>query len=459
MIKRTTNFAPLTRLAAEFVVANRKAELPRTAVDVARVGITDAVAVQLAGKNELIAKIMVGVVTEQGGKPEAPYLFGQGSATMEQSAMIGATVAHALDFDDFAFACHPSAVLMPLILACGYHYGSSGSDLVAAYVAGYEIWADLMLREADHLHSYGWHPTPIFGVIGAAAAAASLMNLNVDQTQNALGLAASHAAGNMGNFGSMAKPYHGGKAAAEGILSARMAAHGMTATPDVIESAEGLLQSLSPEGNVDVTTVPEHLAYKRILANRINIKKYPTVGASQRIIDSLMAYLAENTPDLSQIEKLEPLVSEKYAHIMFIHQPTTREEAKFSLEFAVACSLVHGKVGLHELEDKAVQLDQVQEMIRKVEIVTTDVYDPDYPVVAPEDYVTITFKDGSRVVTPPIKRFTGHADIPLSSDQLQEKFLKCAEYGGLSREVAGELFARFQSVETWSPQELQGLKI
>jgi 2-methylcitrate dehydratase PrpD len=466
MTEEKSSCIPLTRLAAEFVVTNRTAELPQVALEVTRTGVTDTAATLLAGLNEPVTKIMVKVVKDQGGSEEAQYLFGAGRTTIEAAAMIDATAAHALDFDDYAFACHPSAILTPTILACGSQVKASGRELAAAYVCGYEVWADLMLREPDHLHSYGWHPTPIFGVIGAAAAAASLMKLNLEQTQNALGLAASHAAGNMGNFGSMAKPYHAGKAARDGIFSARMASHGMTATPDVIESKEGLLRSLSPKGRVDVTTPPDHYNYKQILTNRLNLKKYPTVGASQRAIDSVLNYLADNPVDWREIERIEPLISEKHAHIMFIHRPTTREEAKFSLEFAMACVLFHGRLGPAEMKDEAVERPEIQELIRKVSIVTTDEFDPSYPVAAPADYVTLTadyvtltFRNGNQATTTPVKRATGHADVPLTIEQQRSKFQDCAEYGGLNPSQSSRLFELFQAIVDWKPEDLNRLRL
>jgi len=451
--------APITRLAGEFVAVNRGASLPPEAVDVARVGITDAVGAMLAALDEPVVHILAGAVAQMQGRPESRMLLGRGRTTMDLAALVDATAAHALDVDDYAFANHPSAVLVPVLLACGSAMRATGLDLVAAYVAGYEVWSDLMGREPDHLHSRGWHPTALFGPVGAAAAAASLLGLDAGRAAHAIGLAASHAGGTMGNFGSMAKPYHAGKAAQAGVFAARLAAAGMTATADVLEGERGLMRTVSPQGRVDLSTPPVYASYERIRRQRLNIKKYPTVGASQRVIDSVLAHVAAARVDVDAIERVEPQVSEKHAAVMPYHAASRPEEAKFSLEFAVACALLNGRVGLRELAAESIADPRLQDLMRKVHVVTTDQYDPDYPVAAPFDFATITFVDGSRVTTPPVRRATGHADLPLSTGQLEAKFLDCAAFGGLGDAEAQHLFGLLQRVPDWTAEDLGRLQL
>lgn len=451
--------APITRLAGEFVATQREASLPADAVDVARLGTTDAVGAMLAALDEPVVRVVAEAVAPMQGRPEARVLLGHRRTTMDLAALVDATAAHALDVDDYAFANHPSAVLVPVLLACGGAVRATGRDLVAAYVAGYEVWSDLMGREPDHLHSRGWHPTALFGPIGAAAAAASLLGLDARRAAHAIGLAASHAGGTMGNFGSMAKPYHAGKAAQAGVFAARLAAAGMTSTADVLEGERGLMRTVSPQGRVDLSTPPAYASYERIRKQRLNIKKYPTVGASQRVIDSVLAQVAATPIDVDAIERVEPQVSEKHAAVMPYHSASRPEEAKFSLEFAVACALLHGRVGLEQLTEEAIAQPRLQALMRKVHVITTDRYDPDYPVAAPFDFATITFADGSRVTTPPVKRATGHADLPLTVQQLEAKFLDCAVFGGIERPEGRRLFDLLQRLPEWTTEDLGRLQV
>src|SRR6476620_12562998 len=96
---------------------------------------------------------------------------------------------------------HPSAAMTPAVLAEGWALGSSGEEALAAYVAGYEVWALLQELEPGALHERGFHPTAIWGTLAAAAACARLNRLTVEQARNAIAIAASLAAGVVANFG------------------------------------------------------------------------------------------------------------------------------------------------------------------------------------------------------------------------------------------------------------------
>ena len=99
------------------------------------------------------------------------------------------------------------------------------------------------------LHKKGWHPTGLYGAVGAAAACASLRRLDADKAAQAIALGASQSAGLMANFGTMTKPFHAGKAAHAGIMAARLAEAGFTANTDALEHPQGFLSAISVEGN------------------------------------------------------------------------------------------------------------------------------------------------------------------------------------------------------------------
>src|SRR6202035_864533 len=107
--------------------------------------------------------------------------------------------------DDVSLDGHPSAVLVPAILAQGEASGSSGAEMLTAYIAGYEVWAELLAREPTPLHRKGWHPTAVLGPVAAAAACAKLRGLDAAATATAMAIAASMAAGLVANFGTMTK--------------------------------------------------------------------------------------------------------------------------------------------------------------------------------------------------------------------------------------------------------------
>lgn len=442
--------APITRAAGRLVAQTRHEDLPAKANEVARLGFADTVAVMLAGRNEPVTRAVADYAASGLAAGSVPWLFGEGHACPEASALIDATAAHALDFDDYAFSNHVSAVLVPVVMACAaLAPDPSGRRMVTAYAVAYEIWADLMSREPDHLHSKGWHPTAVFGPVAAAAAAAHMLGLDEHGATNALALAASHAGGLMANFGSMTKPYHAGLAAEMGVRAARLTQAGLTAQPVALESPVGLLAALSPDRAVDLTRVPAFGTRWKIAEARINIKKYPTVGASQRIIDALVAlHAAGQMPDPAAIAALVPRVSVKHAAVMPFSDPKDAAEAKFSLSFATAATVLWGRVGFAEMTLERMADPALRALMARVRVDAHEDYDPEYPVAAVWDMVTLELRDGTRVETPKIRHFTGHAKAPLTRAQHWQKFTDCAAHGGVDPENAARLFALTTQIDT-----------
>lgn len=407
--------AGLTRALAERIAGLQFEELPAQAVETVKRGIIDCVGVLFAGRDEPVTRIVLKSIAPG---DEASVLFGQGRARSADAALANATAAHALDYDDTALDGHPSVVLAPTVLAEGERLRASGRELIAAYVAGYETWAELIGRDADKHHARGWHPTGVFGTVAAAAASSRLARLPADKGANALGIAASLAGGLVANFGSMTKPYQAGRAAQSGITAARLAAAGMTASADAIEHPSGFLAALSPNGRVRTDA---RLGEWHILRHGLNVKRYPVCYALHRAIDAILGLEVH----ASDVDSIEIRLGKLQAGMLRHHSPQTALDAKFSAEFAMACALLRRRIGLEELKDAFVRSDAVRALMRKVRVTTTDEADPEEPLFAPYDVVTIGLKDGSVVASPPVAQARGHARNPIGLEELRAKFRDC----------------------------------
>ncbi len=240
---------PLTQDLGRFVAGLSFENLPAEAVDTARTGIIDTIATMIAGARDEAPQLLRRGLEPAAG-PASLYFSGDTAAAPE-AAWINGTAGHALDYDDVGCRGHISTVLLPAILAEAETLGLGGREMFAAYVAGYETWAELSRRDPGHHHVKGWHPTGIFGTIGAGAACAALRRLSPEQATMAIALAASQAGGIMANFGTMTKPFHAGRAAHAGLISARLADAGFTAAADALEHPQGFLSAVSPEGRAD----------------------------------------------------------------------------------------------------------------------------------------------------------------------------------------------------------------
>ena len=165
----------LTQALAAFVAAPTFGSNEQGALAVAKTGFMDTIATMLAGHNEPVVNIVRQFFANATTPAEAPVPFLGTMHPAAQAAFITAVAGHALDYDDVALSGHPSTALVPAILAEGYLLNSSGLDALRAYVVGYEVWAELVSREPDQYHLKGWHPTGVFGAVGAAAAVADTL--------------------------------------------------------------------------------------------------------------------------------------------------------------------------------------------------------------------------------------------------------------------------------------------
>jgi 2-methylcitrate dehydratase PrpD len=435
----------LTRQLAEFVAGLAFEKLPQTAVETAKRGAIDTVGVMFAGRDEPVAKLAAELAAAGAGG-EAHVLFDRGFAHSQDAALVNGTAGHALDYDDVALEGHPSVVLVPAVLAEGERLNAGGRDLITAYVAGYETWGELLERDDDQHHGKGWHPTAVFGTVGAAAAAARLARLDPARTANALAIAASLAGGLVANFGSMTKPFHAGRAAQNGILAARLAGRGMTASADALEHPSGFLRAFSPAGRV---RVDGELAAGRdwhIVRQGLNVKRYPVCYALHRAIDGMLAIRARRPVAAGDVAEIELTLGRTQMVPLREHRPRTGLEAKFSAEFAMASALVAGRVGMGELTNEFVNQSAVQALFPKVRVTPVDEADPEDPLFAPSDRVRVRLNDGATLEGESIRYALGHARNPIGLDELHAKFRDCVG-NALPPDASARLFERLSRLE------------
>ena len=417
----------LTVGLGRFIAGLRYPDIPGDAIRFIHTGFTDCIGVMIAGRGEPPAQLLKAALAPPPG--EATLLFGEGTAPAPEAAWINATAAHALDFDDVAQRGHPSTVLVPAILAEAEAIGASGEAMVLAYAAGYETWAELVRRDADSHHNKGWHPTGIFGAIGAAAACASLRGLTKGQAAHAIALGASQSAGIMANFGTMTKPFHAGRAAHAGVISARLAASGFTAAQDALEHPQGFLAAVSPAGRIDIDSPVEAGRLWKLPKNGLSVKKYPLCFCTHRALDGILDLLRERPLHPAQVARVRVSTSRRNTTILRNHQPQTGLEAKFSMEFAMACAIVAGRAGLTELTDAFVRRAEIQSLMQRVRVDPDDRDDPAAPGYTPDDLVTVETDDGRRLASRKITSVRGGPEQPLEREELWAKFDDCLRVG------------------------------
>ncbi|MBI3969095.1 MAG: MmgE/PrpD family protein, partial [Chloroflexi bacterium] len=381
--------------------------------------------VALAGAQEECGKVMMEYARRQGGTEEAVVLGAGFRAPAALAALANGTMAHALDYDDInrTMFGHPSAPLLPTVLALGERESRSGVDVLAAFVVGFEVETKLrMALGPDYSDDLGWHPTAPLAAIGCAAAAARLLGLDVNQTAMTLSLAASQASGLRGNFGTMTKPFHVGHSARSGIVSADLVALGFTASDRALEHRYGFLNAFSGMKGWDGSRIEGKLGQPwDIVQPGIAIKNYPCCGSSHRALDAILALIASDDIKAEDVEFVDCQVSFDPPRSLIHSNPQTGLEGKFSMEYCVAAALLDKRITLGTFEDDQVQRPEIRRLMQLVKMrrVPGDEGQPTWS--KPEEHVVVHLK-GGRQLRYSVHTPKGEGNNPLSDEEVRNKY-------------------------------------
>jgi 2-methylcitrate dehydratase PrpD len=334
-------------------------------------------------------------------------------------------MAHALDYDDVSsdWTGHPSAVLVPAILAMGEKYHSSGKDILTAYAVGFEVGAALGRGIGKTMYGRGWHNTSTIGSIASAAAAAKLLKLDVKETEMALGIAASLASGLRENFGTMTKPLHAGNAARNGNLAGLLAKRGFTSSERWLTADSGFSKAFGAENDGLNDALSELGKQFSIISPGIQLKYYPSCNGTHSPLEATLKLRKQYSLNPKDIAGVNCAVAPYLPRMLIHHHPKTGLEGKFSLEFAVSVALIDGKAFLPQFTDERVSAPDIQAFIPKIKYHVLpklgNVFDMNLPVT-----ITITLKNGEKVSITE-NNATGKPTNPMSPEQLREKFEAC----------------------------------
>ena len=228
----------------QFIVETDFPNIPVEVVERAKIPFLDTIGVMLAGSAEPAGKIAINLVREMGGIPTATVVGGDFKTSPLNAALANGVSANAPLLDDnlLELLIHPSAVLIPAILAVGEVTKASGRDILGAYIIGWEIIGAIgrAAEAGRYVHrERGWHQTSTIGNFGATAVAAKLLDLDAQQIRMAFGITGSLASGTLQQYGTMAFPFHAGFAARNGVMTTMLAKKGVTADHDIFESQYG----------------------------------------------------------------------------------------------------------------------------------------------------------------------------------------------------------------------------
>jgi 2-methylcitrate dehydratase PrpD len=410
------------------VIETRFDQLPKRAVAVASQAILDCVGVGLAGAHQAAGQIASKWARAAAGAAQAS-VWGQGYKTsVHDAALVNGTAAHALDFDDVTWGLigHPSASLVPLVLGLGEFLRSSGKDILLAYAVGFEVMAKVgRTTQPKHSLEGGWHATSSIGTFGTTAAACKLLGLNSEQVGNALGIAYSMTSGNVSNFGTMSKPLHAGLAARNGAQAGQFGQLGFTALPHPFDGPRSFYEVYSRGLPIDMAPLFELGTLFELVERGVVIKPYPCGVAIHPAIDAALEVRKAEGVKADDIEHIDIGATRYTYDKLSYHVPNTGLEGKVSIEYAVAKALIDGRVMMDAFTDEAVQAPAAQQLLRRIEMQVDEQIEREWKMGSRPVRMKFKLRDG-RVIERKVDISKGNPEVPLSTEELREKFTGCA---------------------------------
>jgi 2-methylcitrate dehydratase PrpD len=377
------------------------------------------------------------------------------------AALCNGTAAHGDDFDDTyeGGPAHAGAVIVPAVLAAAEQHGLSGADVGRGIAVGAEVICRLCIVAPKLVHKAGFHPTAVFGAIGAAAGVGSALRLNAKQLVDAMGIAASMSSGIIEYLaeGAWTKRMHPGWAAQSGYRAARMAQAGFIGPRTVFEGEHGFFHAFAHKRDGNFADMLDGFG-ARWLAADIAFKPYACGTMTHPYIDCARKLVAQglNPADIEQIEceTAEGIVHRLWEPLENKQNPPNGYAAKFSTPYAIAVGMLRDDAGLNEYEDAVVQDPQVRALATKVRYIV----DPNNPYPRQfTGHLRVTLRNGE-VLEARQGHFRGGVEEPLSFADLVKKFRANCIYGGLNDSQADRMLSVLTGMLISSKIELQALR-
>lgn len=409
----------VTRQLADFVVGTNYGDLPQSARDAARRSLVNFLGVSIGGAHHEEIENALKAFHKLGARGPVPVLGRAERIDALNAAFINGTSSAVLDFDSTQMKrtnIHPSGPVLPAILAFAHGRAINGQNFIAAFVLGVEA----ACRVANTIfgdNNPGWHVTGVAGGIGAAAAVAKLLGLDAGKTVAAMAIAANQASGLREMYGTACKALTPGRAARDGLLSALLAAEGVSAPGHPIEGRKGLAMVLT--GHEAPLLLTKGLGERYEIELNI-FKPYPCAIVTHAVIDGVIRLCTAdeiNPADITGIElEVAPVAIELAGHA----EPQTALQSKFSLTHAAATAATYRTARTEHFSDEALRDPGLAALRHVVEMRAKNGLRKD------EAYVLIRTAD-AKTHNVHVEHALGSLEHPMSDQDIATKFLNLVE--------------------------------
>lgn len=446
----------LTKYVSEFILNTRYEDIPQDVLALGRKSILDGFGLALAGSVSEIGPLVRQYLSGLGFSGAKASVIGSGMKVPARfAALANGVFIHADDYDDtqlsvapdriYGLLTHPTVPVLPPIFALAETGRHGGKEISLAYHIGLEVECKIAEAIAPRHYGDGFHSTGTMGGFGSVAACARLMRLDVKRTAIALGLAAAQAGGLRNNFGSMAKPFHAGRAAENGVIAAELAALGWTASEEILEARHGFFHAAG--GSYDPGAIAGRLGKPWTFASPgISIKPFPSGSLTHPAMGEMLRLVQTNNIKAADVDSVDMGGNSGMMAALLHHRPTDALQGKFSMEFCMAILLLERKAGLSEFSDEVVRRADVQELLRRVNFYVDQDAERE-GLNKMTSILRIRLKDG-KVVSGRADAAKGHPSNPMSYEEAADKFRGCAEFAKWPRAKTNAVIEMVRTLDT-----------
>ena len=435
----------VTRELATFVAGLRFEDLPAEVVAAAKTCILDTVGCCLFGASLPSVRMVAAMAAEEGGAGPAAVFGLPLSTTASQAALVNGTAAHSFQLDEIHLEAtlHPGSVALPVAfaLAAGLSLGA-GRALITAMVAGNEVGLRIGIAAKGPMFTRGFHNQGTTGVFVAAAAAASLLRLDPGQTQHALGIAGSQAAGLMAvQEGAMTKAFHSGRAAQSGVYAAKLAQRGYTGIPDVLEAPHGGFLSAFAGMRAEPQLTAGLGSHWETL--RIGFKPAPASNGSITAMTAMDRIMREHGLSAADIQDVTAFVSTNTLHHCGWEYDPSRVQgvlsAQMNLRYGLAVMALERAAGVDQFRADKLRDPRILEFITRVGVEVEPAFDAAGGKLRVACRLVVRCRNGARHEVEVLYR-KGSPEDPMTADELDAKYMSLAGKSvdpGAARQIAG----------------------
>ncbi|MDB5874512.1 MAG: hypothetical protein JWQ07_3954 [Ramlibacter sp.] len=428
-----------TRDVAQYICGTNYQDLDREVVHKAKTLCLSALGMTVAGSRIHAGQVLADYARASGGNPASGVLGAGFRTSAEMAALVNGTAAHSTELEDDSwpesmYTCH----IIPAVFALGEELGSSGKAIIEAFVLGYEVQARPGMVVTDNgALDRGNLTAPHLGAIGIAAAASKLFGLDVHQTQMAISLAVSQAAGSTRQMGTGAHLYEAGIAGRNGISAARLAKMGLTGDPNILEGPRGYFDALAGHPELEFRLGRG----KDLRVMEVGFKKFTACYLMQRVVDGITELVMKHDIAANDVESIVVEVNPTFPEICKFAAPRNGDESRFSMNHCAAAAILREDLSLETFTDEGVRDPKRQAQWPKTSLLVHPEWKRE--IMGETNPITIRTRQGQEYKKVCIVSHGDPGD-PLSDDEVKQKYLNCVKgivVGEPAEKAASLIFA------------------